>query len=64
MRFRDADGNEYQASDVVVAPEVSETYIVETDGFFVPCADMTHAYRLKADWREVDPILESGKVEG
>lgn len=58
MKFRDADGNEYPASDVVVVPEISETYIVETDGFFVPCADMTRTYRLKSDGREVYPIQE------
>ena len=67
MRFRDADGTEYPASDVVIVPEVSETCIVETDGFFVPCADMTQTYRLKSDGREVYPDQESKdgrKVEG
>lgn len=67
MRFRDAGGNEYQASDVVGVHEVSETSIVETDGFYVPYAEITQTYRLKSDGREVNPIQESkdgGKVQG
>lgn len=59
MKFRDADGAKYPASDVVVVPEISETYVVETGGFFVPCADMTRTYRLKSDEREVCPVQDS-----
>lgn len=59
MKFRDADGNEYPASDVVIVPEISETSIVETGGFYVPYAEITSTYQLKSDGREVYPVQEN-----